>query len=36
MAYKARRDAERRAALDRLTEMSDELDLYEVTAKPRA
>ena len=36
MAYKERRDAKRRAALDRLTAMGDELDLYEVTAKPRA
>jgi excisionase family DNA binding protein len=34
MAYKARRDAKRRTALDRLTEQADELDLYEATAEP--
>jgi excisionase family DNA binding protein len=34
MAYKERRDAKRRASLDRLTEQADELDLYEATAEP--
>ncbi len=36
MAYKTRRDAKRRALLDELTEMADELDLYEATAEPVA
>ncbi|HEY9564769.1 MAG TPA: helix-turn-helix domain-containing protein [Nocardioides sp.] len=35
LAYRERASAERRAALDRMVELADEADLYELTATPK-
>ncbi|MGN9844811.1 excisionase family DNA-binding protein [Nonomuraea sp. H19] len=35
LAYQERRRHQRRASLDRMVEVSEEVDLYEVTAEPR-